>query len=285
MITEPLEFEFFRRALAAALLASVACGIVGAWVVVKRMASVSGGLSHAAFGGVGLSYWLGIDPMAGAAVFAVGCASALGFVERRMQSSLDTLVAMVWAAGMAVGIVFVALTPGYAPQLMSYLFGSILFVPPAYLWFVAALDLVIAAVVVLRFRELEAVAFDEEFATVTGLPVVALGQTILVLVALSIVVLIRVVGVILVIALLTVPAATARQWTRSLVGMMALAAVLGAACSVVGLYASYWLAGGETSSVPAGPLIILLAVATYGTSAVLRRALQRPIARAASRAK
>jgi zinc transport system permease protein len=281
---EPLEFEFFQRALLAALLASVACGVVGSWVVVKRIASMSGGLSHAAFGGVGLSYWLGIEPMLGAAVFAVGCASALGAVERRLQSGLDTLVAMVWAGGMAVGIVFVSLTPGYAPQLMSYLFGSILFVPPSYLVCAAALDVVVVAVVMLLFHRLQAVAFDEEFADVAGLPVAALSQTLLVLTALVIVVLIRVVGVILVIALLTVPAATARQWSRSLAGMMALATLLGGAASVAGLYLSYWMSGGAAGEVPAGPLIILLAVAMYAVSGVARR-LQAPRLRAASRAK
>ena len=283
---EPLQFEFFQRAIVAALLASVACGVVGTYVVVKRIASVSGGLSHAAFGGVGLSYWLGIEPMLGAAVFAVGCASGLGVLERRLHSGLDTLIAMVWAAGMAVGIIFVSLTPGYAPQLMSYLFGSILFVPSTYLVFAAALDVVVLAAVLVLFREFEAVAFDEEFADVAGLPVAALVQGMLVLIALAIVVLIRVVGVILVIALLTVPAATARQWSSSLARMMTLSSILGAVCSVAGLYVSYWLSDGLDARVPAGPLIILLAVAMYAASGVVHRFAYRPLSRrAASTAK
>jgi zinc transport system permease protein len=270
MLLEALQYPFFQRALTAGLLASVACGIVGSLVVVKRIASISGGLSHAAFGGVGLGYLLGFDPMLGAAGFALTSGIGVGFVYRRFRAGLDTLIAMVWAVGMALGILFVSLAPGYAPDLMSYLFGSILLVPVRYVWFILVLDAVILLVVTGLFKEIRAVAFDEEYAEVVGVPVEIVLQAMLALTALAVVILIRVVGVILVIALLTIPAAVARQWAENLKWMMALAVAAGGACTAAGLFLSYWLSGRFALEIPTGPLIIILAIALYGASSLLR---------------
>lgn len=267
---EALQYPFFQRALLAGVLASIACGVVGTYVVVKRMASISGGLSHAAFGGVGLGYLLGIDPMISGTAFAVMSGLGIGLAYRRMQSGLDTLIATMWAVGMALGILFVSLSPGYAPDLMSYLFGSILFVPMRYLYWVIALDVVILVVVVLLFKNLQAVAFDQEFAEVMGVPVQAMLLILLGLASLAVVTLIGVVGVILVIALLTIPAATAQQWAISLKRMMVVASVLGAFCTVLGLFLSFWLSDAFDINVPTGPLIILIAVAVYGASSAAR---------------
>jgi zinc transport system permease protein len=272
---EALELPFFQRVLAAGLLASVACGILGTYVVSKGMASIAGGLSHAAFGGVGLGYLLGFPPMIGAAGFGVLAGLAVGLAYRRLDSGLDTLIAMVWAAGMALGIVFVALAPGYAPDLMSYLFGSLLFVSWDYVALVAVLDLVIGLAVLLLYKEFQAIAFDEEFAEVSGVPVERLFLVLLGLIALAVVTLIRVVGVILVIALLTAPAAVARHWSQTLGRMMGVAAAVAAACTTAGLFLSYGLADAFALSVPPGPLIILLAVAGYGISDALRGARRR----------
>lgn len=277
MILDPLSFPFFQRALAAAVLASVACGVVGTYVVVKRISSISGGLSHAAFGGVGLGYLLGIDPMIGATAFAVACGIGIGMAERKLHSGLDTLIAMVWAVGMALGILFISLTPGYAPDLLSYLFGSLLFVPDRYVWFVALLDLSILVIVRLFYKEFQAVAFDEPYATVTGLPVAGVTLGLLVLISLAVVTLIKVVGVILVIALLTIPAAIARPWSSTLGRMMFLAAFLGVCCSAGGLYLSYWLSDRYAVQAPTGPLIILLAVTLYGLSSLARRLTRREV--------
>lgn len=271
---EALDLPFFQRALAAGLLASIACGIVGTYVVVKQISSISGGLSHAAFGGVGLGYWLGFDPMLGATLFALASAAGIGFAYWRLRSSLDTLISMVWSVGMALGILFVALAPGYAPDLMSYLFGSILFVPTQFLQFVVALDIVILVTVVALFKELQAVAFDEEFARVMGVPVELVFHVLLALTALATVLLIRVVGVILVIALLTVPSAIARQWSESLARMMVLASLIGAFCTTSGLFLSYWLSDHYGLNVPTGPVIIVLSVALYALSSAAR-ALRR----------
>jgi len=278
---EALGLPFFQRVLLAGLLASIACGMLGTFVVAKRISSLAGSLSHAAFGGVGLGYLVGFHPMLGAALFAVLAAVVIGQGYRRTGSGLDTLISMTWALGMAAGILFVSLAPGYAPDLMSYLFGSLLFVSWDYVWIVGALDLVIGLSVYRLFADFQAVCFDEEFAEVVGLPVERLFVVLLALTALGIVTLIRVVGVILVIALLTVPAAIGRHWADDLRRMMLVATVVAVACTVSGLLLSYGLGDlsrvrpGAGISMPPGPLIVLLAATLYGLSSLLRRATGR----------
>lgn len=269
---ELLSLPFFQRVLAAGLLASVAAGVLGSYVVAKRFASMSGGLAHASFGGVGLGYLLGFSPMAGATGFALLAAVAIGLAYRRLRSGLDTLVSMVWAVGMALGVVLVGLAPGYAPDLTTYLFGNLLFVPWSFVALVAAFDALVLGAVLLFSEEFQAVAFDEEFAEVTGLPVEAIFVGLLALTALGVVTLIRVVGVILAIALLTIPASIGRQWARSLGRMMAIAVAAAAACTLAGLFLSYGLSASAGVSAPPGPLVILIAAALFGLSTALRRA-------------
>lgn len=263
-LTEP----FFQRVLLAGLLASVAAGLIGTYVVARRIASLAGGLSHAAFGGVGLGYWAGFPPIAGAAGFALAASLVVGLAERRFRSGIDTLVSMVWSVGMALGIVFVALAPGYTPDLTSYLFGSLLFVPWEYVAIAAAVDAVIVLAVLRHHRIFEAVCFDEEFAEVAGVPAERAFLGLLALAALAIVTLIRVVGVILAIALLTIPPAAARPWVASLPAMMAVSTALCAASTLGGLFLSWGLADHFDVSIPPGPLIILLAAALYAASQV-----------------
>ncbi|MHC4931885.1 MAG: metal ABC transporter permease [Planctomycetota bacterium] len=263
---EALDFPFFQRALVAGLLASLACGVMGSYVVVKRIASISGGLAHAAFGGVGLGYLLGFEPIFGALGFALLSGIGIGITYRRLGEGLDTLVAMVWSVGMAMGVLFVALSPGYAPDLMTYLFGSILFVGMEYVLAVLLLDLVIVLVVWALFRKLEALIFDEEYAEVAGVRVGPHFLLLLALTSLAVVTLIRIVGVILVIALLTIPAVIARRWSSSLLRMMVGATLIGAACTAAGLFLAYGLGSGLDVDVPTGPLIVLLAASVYGVS-------------------
>jgi zinc transport system permease protein len=260
---EALSLPFFQRVLLAGILASIATGVIGTYVVVKKISTISGGLSHAAFGGVGLGFLLGFDPMLGATIFGLLTGLGVGVAYRRLRSALDTLISMVWSIGMALGILFVALSPGYAPDLTSYLFGSLLFVPWSYVVLVGVLDIVILAAAALLFKEFQAVAFDEEFAEVVGVPVEGVFLVLLALTSLAVVTLIRVVGVILAIALLTVPAAVARQWSDKLGRMMVLATVFGAFCTVAGLFFSYWLSDAFQLSAPPGPLIILIAALLY----------------------
>jgi zinc transport system permease protein len=273
---DALQYPFFQRALAAGLLASLACGVIGALVVVKRIATISGGLSHSAFGGIGLAYLLGFDPMIGATGFGVVSAIGIGVAYRRLRYGFDTLIAIVWSGGMAVGILLIAMTPGYAPDLTTYLFGSIVLVPSSYLWIAGILDVVILVSVIVLFKELRAVAFDEEFASVSGVPVEAIFLLLLSLTGLAVVTLIRVVGVILVIALLTIPAAIARQWSHSLGKMMIYGSVIGAVCTVSGMFLSYWLADGMDVNAPAGPLIVLIATTGFGISVLVRKSALRP---------
>lgn len=259
---EIFTYEFFRNALAAGLLASVACGIVGTYVVVKRMVALAGGISHTAFGGIGLGYFLGIDPLLGAMVFTVASALGMGELSLSRKQHLDTVIGAFWAAGMALGILFVFLTPGYAPDLIGYLFGNILLVPHEAILSMAALDLVIVGIVLLLYHEFFAVTFDEEYARVMNLPVRAITLVLLVLVAITVVMLIQVVGVILIIALLTLPAAIAREFSQSIPKMMTLSVLLGAVFTVCGIVLSALL------DVPSGATVILISTAVYGVTMV-----------------
>ncbi len=262
---EALQYEFLRNALLAGLLAAVACGIVGSYVVVKRMVSISGGVSHASLGGIGLGYLVGMSPILGALLFAVASALGIGLVTRRSKLPEDTAIGVLWAMGMALGIIFIGLAPGYAPDLFSYLFGNILMVPSFDLVMILILDLVIILVVFLLKEEFLVLSFDEEFGKVMGLPTERLYFLLLCLVALTVVALIRVVGVILVIALLTIPAAMARRFTYSLKRMMLLSVSLGVSFIIVGLWLSY------VFDLASGATIILVSGVAFGISLVFTR--------------
>lgn len=256
-VFEVLSYEFFRNALMAGIFASIACGVIGSYVVVKKMVSVSGGISHAAFGGIGLGYFLGFDPIIGAIIFTLGVSLGIGILQQKARQNLDTLVGAVWASGMALGIIFIALTPGYAPDLFSFLFGNILLVPSGDIVLMAALVAIILAIVALLYYPLLAVTFDEEYARVMNLPVVFLSYLLLVLVALTVVMLIRVVGIILVIALLALPPAIAREWTGNLKSMMALSTLLGVVFTLGGIWLSYLF------DIPSGATIIIVCASAY----------------------
>jgi len=270
-VVAALRLPFFQRALIAGLLASIACGVVGSFVVVKRITSISGGLSHAAFGGIGLAFALGISPNLGAIAFAVSAGILLAQIYLHRPNLLEPAISTLWAGGMALGILLIALTPGSAPDLLSYLFGSILFVPRDFLLFALALDFFIVGTVALTFKELQATVFDETFARSLGIPVDTLFHAILVLTSLAVVVLIRVVGIILIIALLTVPAVIARQWCQSLGRMMWMATGIGVLSTTTGLFLSYYLSAVHKLDAPTGPLIVLFSIILYGFSSFLVR--------------
>jgi zinc transport system permease protein len=248
---EALQYEFMRNAIMAGLLAAVACGIVGVYVVVKKIVFISGGIAHASFGGIGLGYFLGINPIVGALAFSLASGLAIDGITRKSRLPADTAIGILWAGGMALGIIFINLAPGYAPDLMSYLFGNILTVPMSDIWIMLALDLVIIAVVVSLFKEYLILSFDEEYATAAGMPVEKLYLLLLAMIALTVVVLIRVVGMILVIALLTFPAAMAQLFTFNMKKMMLLSVLFGFIFTLGGLWLSYVL------KLPSGATIIL----------------------------
>ncbi|KYK36573.1 MAG: hypothetical protein AYK18_02450 [Theionarchaea archaeon DG-70] len=247
-----LQYEFMRNALAAAVLVSIACGIVGTYVVVRKIVFISGGISHTAFGGIGLGYLLGINPILTALPFSVLSAVGIGVISKKTKMGEDTAIGVMWPVGMALGILFIHLSPGYAPDLFSYLFGSILTVPRTDLIMMLVLDCFIVGVVALFYREFLAMSFDEEFSTVVGIPAQKLYLLLLCLVGLSVVVLIRVVGVILVIALLTMPAAISRNFTYRIKRLMLFSIVIGMVVTVSGLILSY------VFDLPSGATIVLV---------------------------
>ncbi len=257
---DALQYEFMRNAVMSGVLAAIACGIIGTYVVAKRMVFISGGISHASFGGIGLGYYIGISPIVGALLFALASAMGMGLVTRRTKLPDDTAIGIMWAVGMAIGIIFIGLKPGYPPDLMSYLFGNILLVPFSDVITMAVLDVVIILVVVLLYKEFLAISFDEEFGTVIGIPTEFISLLLLGLIALTIVVLIKVVGIILVIALLTIPAAIARQFTDRLVNMMLLSILFGLILTMGGLWISNEL------DLASGATIILVGGIAYMVS-------------------
>jgi len=236
-----LQYGFIQNALIAGLLASIACGIVGVYVVVKKITFISGGIAHASFGGIGLGYLVGISPVLGALFFSLASALGIGYITRKTRLAEDTAIGILWAMGMALGIIFIGLAPGYAPDLFSYLFGNILTVPTSDLIFMLVLDIVIIAIVIALYQEFLAISFDEEFSTVVGIKVNPLYLLLLVMIALTVVVLLRIVGMILILALLTIPATIARQFTNRLRNMMFLAILFGIIFTIGGLWLSYVL--------------------------------------------
>lgn len=254
---DALHYEFVRNALVAALLASAVCGVVGTYVVVKRIALISGGISHASLGGIGMAYYFGFAPLLGALGFSLIAAVIIGVVSLRSREHEDTLIGALWSAGMALGLIFVQLTPGYAVGLENYLFGNILLVSTGDLIRMAVLTAFILGCVRLLYKEFLAVSVDDEFAYLRGVPVAAIYILLLSLVALTIVILIQVVGVILLIALLTLPPAISRWFTHHIYSMMAAAFGLGLVFTLGGIVLSYY------SDFPPGPCIVLLSAAAY----------------------
>ena len=256
-ILNAMQYEFMQRALIAGLLVSIACGVIGTYVVIKRVFFISGGIAHTAYGGIGLGYFLGINPTLSAVVFTLLAAFGMGMVERKTRQRADTVIGAMWAIGMAIGVIFIDLTPGYKPDLMSYLFGSILAVPQGDLLMMAILNLVIILMVIIFYKELLAISFDEDFATVVNIPVSWMNMALLGMIALTVVMLMRVVGLIMVIALLTLPAAISARFVRQMKSMMVLSSILGMIFTTLGLFFSFFF------NLTSGATIILVAGGAY----------------------
>lgn len=254
---EIFQYDFMINAIIASVLASIAFGIVGSYVVVKKIVFISGGISHTAYGGIGLGILLGINPMIGAIAFSISAALIIAFLRRKNLGNEDLLIGIMWSAGMAFGVLFISLTPGYTPNLMSYLFGSILTVPLSEIYIMLALDAIILLFTYIFFRQFQAVTFDEEFAFSTGLNVDMYYTFLLIIIALTTVVLIKLVGIILVIALISIPPAIALKFVRNLKNMMIMSSVLGLFITISGLLLSYYL------NLATGAVIILVAVVLF----------------------
>ncbi len=266
---EALQFEFMRNALTAGLLASVLCGIMGTLVVVNRIVFLSGGIAHAAYGGIGLAFYFGWPFLAGTIGFSMAAALVMAAVSLQARHRADTIIGVVWAVGMAFGIILLDLTPGYNVDLMSYLFGSILTVPKSDLWIMLAMGILITALVAFYYKDLLALSYDEEFARIRGVPVKALYFTLIALLAVTIVMMIQVVGLILVIALLTIPPFIIEKHAKSLGQMMVGSSLLGVLFTFSGLWLSY------TFNLTSGASIIMVAGAVFFLSLLLDRIIFR----------
>jgi zinc transport system permease protein len=254
---EVLQLEFMRNALAAGILVSVVCGVIGTLVVVNRIVFLAGGIAHAAYGGIGLALFMGWPYVAGTTGFSLLASGVMAAVTLKAKHRADAMVGVIWAVGMAAGIILLDLTPGYHVDLMSYLFGSILAVPPADLWQMGVIGAVVIFVVAWYYNDFLAMSYDDEFARLRNIPVTYLYCLLLGMVALTVVMIIRVVGLILVIALLTIPPFIAERFTGSLRGMMVLSSALSCAFTLTGLWLSYlW-------NLTAGATIIMAAAAGF----------------------
>jgi len=259
---EALQFEFMRNALIAGCFASLICGVIGSFIVVNRLVFLTGGIAHASFGGIGIACFFSIPYMLGTLGFSLIAAMVMTAVLLKNKNRADTYIGILWAVGMAIGIVLLDKTPGYNVNLMSYLFGSILAVPGTDLWWMLGLGVITVLSAVFFYRDLLAISYDDEFARLRGVPVNLIYFLFIGLVSVSIVIIIRVVGLILVIALLTIPPYIAEKYARSLVQMMVLSTLMAVVFNLGGLWLAY------TYDLTSGAAIILVAATAFFISMV-----------------
>ena len=249
---EALSYPFIQNALIAGLLVSMASGIIGSLIVVNRMVFLAGGIAHTAYGGIGVAVFFGLPIFLGASIFAVGAALMIATITLEHRERMDTFIGLMWAVGMAVGVVLIDLTPGYNADFMSYLFGSILAVSQEDLWFMGGLLALIIFIMTFWYRDILAVSYDSEYASLRGINVRFFYTLILILSALTVVVAIKVVGLILVIALLTIPVYIAEKLSNTLYMMMILSGLFSSIFTLFGLWVAY------TFDIASGASIILI---------------------------
>ena len=254
---EYLNYDFFIRAMIAVTLLSVCSAVIGTYVISRRLVAIAGGITHACFGGLGLGYFLGINPMATAAVFAIGSSLGVESLSRRFQIREDSAIAVIWALGMAIGVLFVFLTPGYVPELNAFLFGNILTVSESDLWTFGGFAAVMGVFFACKQQEIIAVAFDRDYADVSGLPVRMISLTMTVLTAICIVLTIRLVGIMLLMSMMSLPMITAEVFCHRFRPIAVASAAISLVASMGGLILS------AAVDVPCSALIVLLLTAVF----------------------
>ncbi len=254
---ELLSYTFFQHALLGSLLASIACGIIGTYIVTRRLVFISGGITHASFGGIGIGLYTGISPILSAAVFSVLSAFGVEWLSKRKDMREDSAIAVFWTLGMAVGIIFSFLSPGFAPDLSAFLFGNILTITLTDIAILGVLSVVLIVFFTLFLKPIIYIAFDREFARSQRLPVVLFEYTLMMFVALTIVACLRMIGIVLVISLLTLPQMTANLFTHSFKRIIWLSIGIGWVGCLGGLLLSYRL------QVPSGASIIFFSILIY----------------------
>ncbi len=268
---EMLEYAFMRNAIYAGILASIVFGIIGTYVVVKRIVSISGGIAHSSFGGVGLALYLGFEPLIGASIFALASALGIGMASDKKIQRKDTAIGIVWSVGMALGAFFMFITPGYQTSPANFLFGNILMISSVDIYLLLGLAVVILISVFLLFHKLQAVSFDKEFSEVVGVDTTFISLLLLILVAFSVVFLIKFVGIILVIAMLAIPASISSKFTHDIKKIMGYSTGLSLFFVISGLWLSWeW-------NLQAGPTIVILAGVVFISVMVLTRVYRRYI--------
>ncbi len=269
MIEALFQYTFMRNAFLAAILASVVTGIIGSIAIEKRLISMSGGIAHASFGGIGLGYLLGFEPIWGGLGFAIGSSVLIAKLSDNKKVKSDTLTGVLWAFGMALGILFISLAPGYMPDMTSYLFGDILSVSTDTLWYMAAFTVVIILVLTTFYHHIMIYLFDESYAKAKGIPVHILKWMVYLMIPVGIIVVVKIVGIVLAIALLTIPSSIAKLYAKSLRNVIVHAVIISTVFCLSGLTLSYYI------SIPSGVCIILLSTVIYlvvlGIKSISRR--------------
>ena len=257
-------YAFFQNAILAAVFTSISCGIVGAYIVSKRIVFISGGITHASFGGIGMGYFFGFNPIVGAMIFSIMSALGIEYLSKKTEIREDSVIAILWSLGMAIGVIFIFLTPGYSANLMSYLFGNILTVSKLNIYLLGALSIVLVGIFYFMFKTILFVAFDEQYARAIKLPVEFTNYLLITLIALTIVLNIRVAGIILVISLLTIPQTIANIFSNDLKKIIWLSVVIGFIGSFFGLLLSYYF------NIPSGATIIFFMVLLFIFSKIFK---------------
>lgn len=259
-----LQYTFFQNALLGGLFASIACGIIGTYIVTRRLVFISGGLTHASFGGVGIGLYLGISPLISATIFSVLSAFGVNWLSKRKDMREDSAIAVFWTMGMALGIMFTFLSPGFAPDLSAFLFGNILTVTTTDILMLVSLSVALALFFYFFMHPIIYVAFDREFARSQGLPVAFIEYSLMMFIALTIVACLRMVGIVLVLSLLTIPQMTANLFTYKFKSIIWLSILIGYMGCLGGLFISYFL------NVPSGASIIFFSIIIYVICKVAR---------------
>lgn len=265
MISAILKYEFLQNALIASILSGIICGIIGVIISQKKMLMLGGGIAHTAYGGVGLGYLLGFEPILGAGIFAIVSSLILGGIKRKNSVYTDITISLLWALGMASGVFFTSLMPGYPPDINSYLFGNILSVTKNDLYLMAILTLITVLAIVIFYCDWKAYLFDGEFAKIIGIKTKVLENLLLILTSLCIITLIRAVGIILIIALLSAPAAVAFLFSKKLKNQMLIACAFCILFCIVGLLLSY------NFGMPSGASIVFVAVITFFILSIVKK--------------
>lgn len=261
---ELLEYDFFRNALIGVFIISVAAAIIGVYIISRRMVSIAGGITHACFGGLGLGYYLGISPVLMAAVFSIISSAGVEWMSSRRLIREDSAIAVVWSLGMAIGVLFVFMTPGYVPELNAFLFGNILTITTTDLWIFAIYTITLIAFFAVFYNKIVMCAFDRDFARVSGLQVRFVTYSMTVLVAVCIVLTIKLVGIMLLMSMLSLPQMTAEVFFRRFKGMMIASVIISVFCGVAGLLVA------AAIDVPCSAVIVLLMATTFIIARLLK---------------